>query len=594
MPSIKRLHYFDHQFLMEADFTDEQKYHVDMRRQHNHLLHTPGVLEGLEVTGTGGTVNVAAGSAVDARGREIVLLEPQTVPLPGAPATAAEVYVAYREFESDSRVSADVTGNTRITEEPEFAVRTIAPAAAAGAVPDGGILLAQLALNAGQLATAPNNSVRTFAGSKVADDLTVRTLGVKRDGVVSSQWPKLSCSDANQMALTGGSLRLDDQREIAFADRGQIKSFDDNHKLVFNRQGNLLELHEFGDIRLLTGGSPPTEKMRVLANGNVGIGTATPDRSLTIATATGANYLNVKDASREILMGVDAAGGIVSVMSNHDLSFRTGANTERVRISAKGNVGIGTADPQGTLDVRGAIRAGTSEVYFTEPNHAHTGIGNAAGLAAIENSSNYNTLMILGRTVSTSPLKRSVSVWDVLNVNGSLIVAQSQTIKIGVGTARYGSDGIRGEPNLWLDAADKVFIKGGTTAIGSFDIAERFETDEKVEAGQVVVFDDQKQAVRLCDREADTRVVGIASGDPAFILGSDEGQTPIALCGRVTCKVDADIAPVVVGDLLTTSATRGHAQKVLDRAKATGAVIGKALTALSHGKGEVLVLVTLQ
>jgi hypothetical protein len=60
------------------------------------------------------------------------------------------------------------------------------------------------------------------------------------------------------------------------------------------------------------------------------------------------------------------------------------------------------------------------------------------------------------------------------------------------------------------------------------------------------------------------------------------------------CKVDADIAPVKAGDLLTTSPTKGHAQKVLDPAKATGAVIGKALGALKKGKGKIPVLVTLQ
>jgi len=60
------------------------------------------------------------------------------------------------------------------------------------------------------------------------------------------------------------------------------------------------------------------------------------------------------------------------------------------------------------------------------------------------------------------------------------------------------------------------------------------------------------------------------------------------------CKVDADIAPVSVGDVLTTSPTKGHAQKVLDASKATGAVIGKALGSLKKGKGTIPVIVTLQ
>jgi hypothetical protein len=60
------------------------------------------------------------------------------------------------------------------------------------------------------------------------------------------------------------------------------------------------------------------------------------------------------------------------------------------------------------------------------------------------------------------------------------------------------------------------------------------------------------------------------------------------------CKVDADIAPIAVGDLLTTSPTRGHAQKVLDPAAAVGSIVAKALGSLSSGRGKIPVLVMLQ
>ena len=125
------------------------------------------------------------------------------------------------------------------------------------------------------------------------------------------------------------------------------------------------------------------------------------------------------------------------------------------------------------------------------------------------------------------------------------------------------------------------------------DVAERFKTAEQVHAGQVVIFDEPAEAVRLCDRAYDSRVVGIASAEPAFILGLDPEQMPIALCGRVPCYVDADIAPIAVGDLLTTSPTRGHAQKVLQPDKALGAIIGKALGRLDAGQGKIPVMVLL-
>jgi len=48
-----------------------------------------------------------------------------------------------------------------------------------------------------------------------------------------------------------------------------------------------------------------------------------------------------------------------------------------------------------------------------------------------------------------------------------------------------------------------------------------------------------------------------------------------------------------VGDLLTTSPTRGHAQKVTEPERAIGAIIGKALGALKSGQGKIPVLVLL-
>ncbi|MFI7135998.1 hypothetical protein ACIBQ1_60865 [Nonomuraea sp. NPDC050153] len=63
--------------------------------------------------------------------------------------------------------------------------------------------------------------------------------------------------------------------------------------------------------------------------------------------------------------------------------------------------------------------------------------------------------------------------------------------------------------------------------------------------------------------------------------------------GKVWCRADASSQPIRVGNLLTTSATPGHAMAAVDRDSAYGAVLGKALTPLASGTGLVLVLVSL-
>jgi len=99
----------------------------------------------------------------------------------------------------------------------------------------------------------------------------------------------------------------------------------------------------------------------------------------------------------------------------------------------------------------------------------------------------------------------------------------------------------------------------------------------------------------------DKRVAGVVSGAGSFRPGivldrqhSDEARPAVALFGKVYCKVDAEYAPIEVGDLLTTSDTVGHAMKACDPVRAFGAVVGKALGNLTGGRGLIPILITLQ
>jgi hypothetical protein len=114
---------------------------------------------------------------------------------------------------------------------------------------------------------------------------------------------------------------------------------------------------------------------------------------------------------------------------------------------------------------------------------------------------------------------------------------------------------------------------------------------------------DDTGALRVARHAYDSRVAGVVSGAgdlrPGIVLGRTAdappgSRIPVALGGRVYCRVDAGYGAVEVGDLLTTSVTPGHAMRVGDPARAFGSVIGKALGPLPEGTGLVPILVALQ
>lgn len=157
--AIKRLRYFDHQFLVEADFTDEQKYHLEMRRRLNRALHTFGIAEGLEVVKkTDKIVTVRPGVAIDRLGREMIVEADQDVDLSAiTTAVPAFITIAYQEQPTDPSTATGAPGNTRFTEQPTLAAVTAAPPA------DGSVIrLARIALGAG--GTVPGNPNDAFDG----------------------------------------------------------------------------------------------------------------------------------------------------------------------------------------------------------------------------------------------------------------------------------------------------------------------------------------------------------------------------------------------------------------------------------------------
>jgi len=102
---IVRVRYFNRQFLRPQDFTDEQAYHVALRRRHNIAGHSWGIVDGLSLSADSGPLVVEPGFAWDGYGREVALIERLTVPpLPPAPIageTAYDVWLCYDRIGSD-------------------------------------------------------------------------------------------------------------------------------------------------------------------------------------------------------------------------------------------------------------------------------------------------------------------------------------------------------------------------------------------------------------------------------------------------------------------------------------------------------------
>jgi hypothetical protein len=179
------------------------------------------------------------------------------------------------------------------------------------------------------------------------------------------------------------------------------------------------------------------------------------------------------------------------------------------------------------------------------------------------------------------------------------------------GNIRLGGNGSAGDllvypgegDNFHTDQAS-IHLDGqnGDIKLSGADCAEDFNVleSEQIEPGMVLVVDNE-DTLRVSNTAYDKKVVGVVSGAgdfrPGIIMNKKNNQNnrlPVALTGKVNCKVDADYSSIDCGDLLTTSPTFGHAMKAEDPTKAFGAVIGKALFSLKSGRGLIPILVALQ
>ncbi len=155
------------------------------------------------------------------------------------------------------------------------------------------------------------------------------------------------------------------------------------------------------------------------------------------------------------------------------------------------------------------------------------------------------------------------------------------------------------EGNVQVDG--DIGVKGDISLPGA-DCAEHFDVADAdtLEPGTLMVINNNgilEQSAQAYDKKVAGVISGAGNHKTGIVLDkqpSEENRKPIALIGKVNCKVDARYSPIEVGDLLTTSSTPGHAMKASESQKAFGSIIGKALRGLREGQGLIPILIALQ
>jgi len=169
--------------------------------------------------------------------------------------------------------------------------------------------------------------------------------------------PKVAVLDNGRVGI--GTTAPDAKLEIRDGDLLLKAAADDPGDIIFRNNAGVQKGRIWSNpvpgagLFMSSAGTDPI--VAIHENGNVGVGTATPSRALTVFGAGNGVYLNVIDGggTHEVLLGVDGNGGIVSTMTNHDLILRSGSNVDRVTIKAAGNVGVNNSNPAVRLHVNG-------------------------------------------------------------------------------------------------------------------------------------------------------------------------------------------------------------------------------------------------
>lgn len=227
-----------------------------------------------------------------------------------------------------------------------------------------------------------------------------------------------------------------------------------------------------------------------------------------------------------------------------------------------------TANATGALQVSGGTSVG-GNIYAGGHLYAAGDVAVTGNAFATTMTANANAHVTTNLTVGSRLTVSSIATVNSLGVNTGLTVgttiiatgnvtANALTVNNSVtisGTATIGnmipfSSNVSniGSSSAWYNT---VFAT--STRAQYADLAEKYLADNNYEPGTVVIFGGEKE-ITTTTKYADTRVAGVISTDPAYLMNESADGLAVALRGKVPVKI---VGKVSKGDLLVTSEING-------------------------------------
>ena len=242
-------------------------------------------------------------------------------------------------------------------------------------------------------------------------------------------------------------------------------------------------------------------------------------------------------------------------------------------MTTTGTLTAAQLNTSGNVLAQGAV-FNTARVNGTSTVNILNSTGNILGTGGILSS-----LTVNGDITSTGFINTSGNVSAAIGSFNSITVRAAVTAIANGGTSGVGNIGATGA------TFNTVFARATTAQYA--DLAEIYTSDQQYPGGTVVVFGGEAE-VTQSHSPHDTRIAGVVSTQPAYLMNDTETGVPVALQGRVPCRV---LGPVSKGDRVVSSHIAGVAQALDPLHYQPGCIIGKALQAIDNAEISIIEVV---